>query len=53
MKQAKDQDKQANATVKEFKEALEDGRLDYAWRIYRDNPDLQTQFDKAAGIPLG
>lgn len=52
MKQADNQDRQAAAVVKEFREALEDGHLERAWNIYRSNPDLRDVFDEIAGDPL-
>lgn len=37
------------ATVKEFREALEDGHMEMAWRIYRANPDLRDNFEVLLG----
>jgi len=34
------QSRQAQAVVREYREALEDGAVDLAWRIYRANPDI-------------
>lgn len=44
---------QDDKVVQEFKEALEDGHMAMAWRIYRANPDLRKRFDEVAGDPLG